>query len=98
MARSLQERLAEAGFPTTKRTVERDLEDLATVFAIRRNDKSMPFGFSWAPPSAFQASAVSVLDALTLALTLEMLKPLIPSFMLGARQRLRRGLELYDAE
>lgn len=27
-ARALQERLAEAGFPTTKRTVERDLEDL----------------------------------------------------------------------
>lgn len=83
-ARSLQERLAQAGFPTTKRTVERDLEDLATVFAIRKNDKSVPFGFSWAPPSAFQASAVSVLDALTLTLTSEMLKPLIPSFMLGA--------------
>jgi predicted DNA-binding transcriptional regulator YafY len=83
-ARALQERLAEAGFPTTKRTVERDLEDLSTVFAIRKNDKSVPFGFSWAPPSSFQASAVSVLDALTLTLTQEMLKPLIPSFMLGA--------------
>lgn len=83
-ARSLQERLAEAGFPTTKRTVERDLEDLSSVFAIRKNDKSVPFGFSWAPPSTFQASAVSVLDALTLTLAQEMLRPLIPSFMLGA--------------
>ena len=83
-ARVLQERLAEAGFPTTKRTVERDLENLATVFAIRKNDKSVPFGFSWAPPSSFQASAVSVLDALTLTLAQEMLKPLIPAYMLGA--------------
>lgn len=83
-ARALQERLSEAGFLTTKRTVERDLEDLATVLAIRKNDKSVPYGFSWAPPSSFQASAVSVLDALTLTLAQEMLKPLIPAFMLGA--------------
>ena len=83
-ARVLQERLAQAGFPTTKRTVERDLEDLAMVFAIRKNDKSAPYGFSWAPPSNFQASAVSVVDALTLTLAQEMLKPLIPAFMLGA--------------
>lgn len=83
-ARALQERLAEAGFPTTKRTVERDLEDLATVFSIRRNDKSVPYGFSWAPPSSFEASAVSMLDALTLTLAQEMLSPLIPAFMLGA--------------
>ncbi len=85
-ARALQERLAEAGFPTTKRTVERDLEDLATVFAIRKNDKSVPYGFSWAPPSSFQASTVTVLEALTLTLALETLKPLIPAFMLGALQ------------
>ncbi len=83
-ARDLQQRLAEAGFPTTKRTVERDLEDLATVFAIRKNDKSVPYGFSWAPPSSVQATAVTVLEALTLTLAQEMLKPLIPAFMLGA--------------
>lgn len=83
-ARALQQRLADAGFPTTKRTVERDLEDLACVFAIRKNDKSVPYGFSWAPPSSFQASTVSVLDALTLTLTQETLEPLIPAFMLGA--------------
>lgn len=83
-AKQLQAQLAEAGFPTTKRTVERDLEDLSTVFAIRKNEKSVPFGFSWSPASSFQASAVSVLDALTLSLAQETLRPLIPSFMLGA--------------
>lgn len=83
-ARGLQEQLAEAGFPTTKRTVERDLEDLSTVFAIRKNEKSVPYGFSWSPASNFQASAISVLDALTLSLAQEMLRPLIPAFMLGA--------------
>lgn len=85
-ARSLQERLAEAGFPTTKRTVERDLEDLATVFAIRKNDKSVPYGFSWTPPTTMQLSAVTVFEALTLSLVHETLRPLIPSFMLGALQ------------
>lgn len=83
-ARWLQEQLAEAGFPTTKRTVERDLEDLSTVFAIRKNEKSVPYGFSWSPAASFQASSVSVLDALTLSLVQETLRPLIPSFMLGA--------------
>lgn len=83
-ARMLQEQLAEAGFATTKRTVERDLEDLSTVFAIRKNDKSVPYGFSWSPSSNFQSSAVSVLDALTLSLVQETLRPLIPAFMLGA--------------
>lgn len=85
-ARSLQERLAEAGFPTTKRTVERDLEDLATVFAIRKNDKSIPYGFSWTPPTTMQLSAVTVFEALTLSLVHETLRPLIPSFMLSALQ------------
>ena len=85
-ARSLQTRLAEAGFPTTKRTVERDLEELATVFAIRKNDKSVPFGFSWTPPTSNQAASITVLEALTLELVNETLIPLIPAFMLNALQ------------
>jgi len=83
-ARSLQNRLAEAGFPTTKRTVERDLEDLSSVFAIRTNDKSRPYGFSWTPPTSLQLSAVSVYEALTLQLVQEALRPLMPSAMLAA--------------
>lgn len=85
-ARSLQEKLAEAGFRTTKRTVERDLEDLATVFAIRRNDSGVPYGFSWTPPSSLQLSSLTVLEALTLGLVHETLLPLVPAFMLGALQ------------
>jgi arginine repressor len=67
--RALQEQLAEIGFPTTKRTVERDLEDLATVFAIKKNDKSIPYGFSWMPPKSLEISGVTVLEALTLNLS-----------------------------
>ncbi|MDG9856980.1 WYL domain-containing protein [Pseudomonas nitroreducens] len=83
-AKALQIRLAEAGFSTTKRTIERDLEDLARVFAIRRNDKSVPYGFSWAPPTSVNLSAVSVYEALTLQLVQETLRPLVPSSMLAA--------------
>lgn len=85
-ARSLQQRLAEAGFPTTKRTVERDLEELATVFAIRKNDKSIPYGFSWTPPTSTPPASITVLEALTLGLVHETLIPLIPAFMLNALQ------------
>lgn len=83
-ASALQSRLTEAGFPTTKRTVERDLEDLSHVFAIRVNDKSRPYGFSWTPPTNLQLSAVSVYEALTLQLVQETLRPLVPSAMLAA--------------
>lgn len=84
--RALREQLAEIGFLTTKRTVERDLKDLSAVFAIKKNDKSIPYGFSWIPPKSMQISGVTVLEALTLSLVQETLNPLIPSFMQGALQ------------
>lgn len=85
-ASSLQRRLAEMGFPTTKRTVERDLVDLSSVFPLRINDKSKPYGFSWSPPTSLQLPGVSVYEALTLQLVQEMLRPLMPTAMLTALQ------------
>ncbi|MGS0737630.1 helix-turn-helix transcriptional regulator [Pseudomonas sp. GG8] len=80
----LWRRLADAGHPTTKRTVERDLDELSSIFALQRNEKSVPFGWTWTPPTSLELTAISLTDALTLRLTEESLRPLIPSYMLAA--------------
>lgn len=43
----LRARLAEAGFPTTSRTIQRDLQTLATVFAIECHNGSKPYAWRW---------------------------------------------------
>jgi hypothetical protein len=57
-------RLRDVGFTVSKRTVERDLNELSLIFPLERNDKSIPFGWHWS------ASAVGELrgnfDLLTL--------------------------------
>ncbi|AUF98519.1 putative DNA-binding transcriptional regulator YafY [Pseudomonas sp. BIGb0278] len=47
--------LRDVGFIVSKRTVERDLNELALIFPLERNDKSIPFGWHWS------AAAVSEL-------------------------------------
>ncbi|MBK5010865.1 MULTISPECIES: WYL domain-containing protein [Pseudomonas] len=40
-------RLRDLGFSVSKRTVERDLNELSLIFPLERNDKSIPFGWHW---------------------------------------------------
>lgn len=40
-------RLRDVGFTVSKRTVERDLNELSLIFPLDRNDKSIPFGWHW---------------------------------------------------
>ncbi len=39
--------LRDVGFTVSKRTVERDLNELSLIFPLERNDKSIPFGWHW---------------------------------------------------
>lgn len=48
-ALQLQAALAKAGHKTSKRTVERDLNELATLFPVHCNSKGMPYGWYWQP-------------------------------------------------
>jgi len=48
-ATQLQAALARIGHKTTKRTVERDLNELATLFPLHCNAKGMPYGWYWQP-------------------------------------------------
>lgn len=45
----LQAALKTVGYSTSKRTVERDLVELAALFPPRCNSKGMPYGWYWQP-------------------------------------------------
>ncbi|MEB3903108.1 WYL domain-containing protein, partial [Pseudomonas putida] len=40
-------RLRDVGFSVSKRTIERDLNELSLIFPLERNDKSIPYGWHW---------------------------------------------------
>lgn len=48
----LQLALDKAGYKASKRTVERDLNDLSQVFPLHCNNKGMPYGWHWQPGSS----------------------------------------------
>jgi predicted DNA-binding transcriptional regulator YafY len=46
-AADIAERLREEGIRTTRRTIERDLNDLSGLFPLVVDDRSRPYGWSW---------------------------------------------------
>lgn len=82
-ARELTERLKEAGYEVSKRTVERDLNDLSMQFGIVCNDAAMPYGWHWLPGQQAAFGSVDLVDALTLSLTENVLRQMLPRSMLG---------------
>lgn len=78
-AAELTRALKEAGFPVTKRSVERDLNDLLDVFRLDRNDKSPPYGWRWPYDTPAALPGITVAEALSLRLVQDTLKPLLPA-------------------
>lgn len=85
-ARELTEQLSGAGFAVTKRTVERDLNDLSLQFGIVCNDASMPYGWHWLPGQQQTFGSVDLVDALSLSLAEDVLRQMLPPSMLEALQ------------
>ncbi|MFN3788818.1 helix-turn-helix transcriptional regulator [Massilia sp.] len=78
-ARELCERLCAAGFEVTKRTVERDLKELSTVFPIVVDSRDKPFGWSWLrDASSFDLPGLTLPEALTLTLVEQHLQHQLP--------------------
>ncbi len=46
-SRDLRERLQTAGHNVSKRTIERDMEELSRIFPVGRNEVSIPYGWHW---------------------------------------------------
>ncbi len=85
--KELQERLRDADFQVTTRTVQRDLVDLSTVFPLISDDREKPYGWSWQrEASSFDLPGLSVPDALTLTLVEQHLRNQLPPTALDALQ------------
>lgn len=92
-ALELATRLQDNGFAVSKRTIERDLSELSSLFGIACNDKGMPYGWYWMNGEPADLPGISVTDAVSLNLIEEFLKPLVPSAMMAtleARFRLAK--------
>ena len=79
-ASDLQSKLDRAGFTTTKRTVERDLQTLSEQFPLTCDDRSKPYGWSWKKDApSFSVPGLTVDEALTLQLVSQYLVPVLPA-------------------
>jgi len=68
------------GFKVGKRTVERDLQSLASIFPLVSDERSKPFGWSWQKDApAFDLPGISNSEAITLLLSREHLRNLLPA-------------------
>ena len=81
-ARELAELLGQEGFEVTKRTVERDLNELLLLFPIRCNDKGIPYGWHWVENTHLDLPSLTLSEALSLRLLDDFLKPLLPGSIL----------------
>lgn len=80
--RDLGQVLSDAGFAVTKRTVERDLNELSTLFPLVCNDKGTPHGWHWMPGSGPDLPGLTLADALSLKLVEDTVRPLLPGTLL----------------
>ncbi len=95
-------RLDSAGFKASKRTVERDLNDLSRQFPLQCNDKGSPYGWHWAPGASVDLPGISLSEAVSLVLVEESIRKLLPSSMIKALEsrfwHARRKLEILASE
>lgn len=81
-ARELTAQLESAGHPVTKRQVERDLTELATLFPIECMDASTPWGWRWLPQADASLPGLDKAEALSLIAIEQLLRPLVPEALL----------------
>lgn len=88
-AGDIAQRLAHEGHPVSKRSVERDLQTLSSVFPIVSDERSRPFGWSWQRDApSFNLPGMSSLQAVVLLTAQIHLQGLLPSSQLAELQPL----------
>lgn len=93
-AADLKAQLVGAGYLITKRTVERDLEALASLFPITHG-LTAPYDWHWMKGGAFGLLGLSTTDALSLHLLERYLQPILPD---AVRLQLKPTFELAAAK
>lgn len=61
-------RLVAAGYSISRRSIERDLRDLSTVFPLQCNDSGTPFGWYWKPGVSVELQGITLTEAVSLSL------------------------------
>jgi predicted DNA-binding transcriptional regulator YafY len=78
-ARDIESRLRDEGFEASKRTIERDLEKLSGSWPISSDQRSRPYGWSWARDArVMDLPGMDLPTALAFRLAREYLTPLLP--------------------
>lgn len=85
-AQELTEELNNAGYGVNLRTVQRNLELLATAFPILCNNRSKPYGWRWENAAGYTLKDLSIEDALTLKLLEQHLCGQLPSAITASLQ------------
>lgn len=94
-ARELKERLDSLHFSISKRTVERDLQDLSLIFPLALDDREKPYGWSWQKDAAsFDLPGLGHHEALTLKLVQAHLKNMLPASTLEVMHPYFKAAEL----
>lgn len=85
-ARLLTQQLQDAGFSVSKRTVERDLQELSLLFALQCNEKSKPYGWYWMRDASLDIPGITLAEALSLTLVETQLRQLLPTPLVQSLQ------------
>jgi predicted DNA-binding transcriptional regulator YafY len=73
-----------AGHNVTKRTIERDMEELSRIFPITRNEVSIPYGWHWRENARFDTLGLDLSEAVSLGLMEDVLRQIMPPAFLSA--------------
>ena len=99
---ALTEWLKDQGFAVSKRTVERDLNDLSSLFGIVSNTASIPYGWYWLPGKQCEFGSIEITDAVSLKLAEDLLRKMMPSVLLQALEpkfeQAKRKLDALDTQ
>lgn len=80
----LRDALAIAGHNVTKRTVERDMDELSRIFPIVRNERGTPYGWHWRENARFDVLGMDLSEAVSLGLMEDVLRQIMPPAFLSA--------------
>jgi predicted DNA-binding transcriptional regulator YafY len=83
-SRELRDLLEAAGHNVTKRTIERDMDELSRIFPITRNEKSIPYGWHWSENARFDTLGMDLSEAVSLGMMEDVLRQIMPPAFLSA--------------
>ena len=83
-SRDLRDRLEAAGHNVTKRTIERDMDELSRIFPIGRNEVSIPYGWHWMENARVDILGMDLSEAVSLGLMEDVLRQIMPPAFLSA--------------